>query len=760
MENLLKNGPLEADWSEERSHRCLVFPLGGTPYDHIKENIFTPPNWLVWYVHLPGLWDEFEGTDAWGSLDRHRAHNYKDGSGVKGYRLFTKNRTHDGGLLQTVYGNFKEGEVLRFTAYAHAWSNHTPIQGHETSAQASGDGRWSFGFGRDKAIFYYEGGLPFVDYEKITPPEKSWYDARDNFTFWLGIDPLGGQNPFADSVAWGKGAHIYNTYALVPACEVIIPQDTDKITIFTRSKTHWDFTNNDAYWDDLCLQRIKEQGAIGDREPPITFYIAGNTGVVRSPAPLSNITLSSENGQYQGIGLTRDTDRWYAWQFDLGDDVTKETKRTLSADDITPRTFGLYALPPSPSPTIEDRGKPRVQYERTYILLPPDAGAEWAKQALAATWDEERTTVGASADDAGIGDLDKRRVLAVNPQNWPDSLPDFFATYYPGVQYIPIEAETPDDLYYRLGGELPSPPPVGELQIGLHDQSGLEWMGANAIKGVALFHTTVEAIPLGLDVSHYTDIYTYLRLGWGYADGRGSIPPQEKLTAWVEAMAETINRARGFAGIIIGNEINNPTEWPGGYPDPSFIISPQYYVEAYNAICSKLSSIKTPIAPAPLDPYNVTAGEFGIASDPRTWASYIYTYATRVDFIALHAKTQGADPETCNDYTEFSHPPLIGRRQNLRTILDQIKWIPSRHVGKPIVITELNPQRKRDGSLGWDYDGAEWVHSALDFIRGIDGVSGAIFYRYTPAGDQAGFGLEGRQDILNAIKEESRRTPP
>ncbi|NIO40064.1 MAG: hypothetical protein GTO41_07660, partial [Burkholderiales bacterium] len=101
------------------------------------------------------------------------------------------------------------------------------------------------------------------------------------------------------------------------------------------------------------------------------------------------------------------------------------------------------------------RGKPREQYERTYVLLPPDAGAAWAKAVIEATWDEQRWTVGSSADDAGIGDLDHRVVLAVNPALWSDDLGTFFSEHYPGVSYNEVEAESPDRLAAQLRGISP-----------------------------------------------------------------------------------------------------------------------------------------------------------------------------------------------------------------------------------------------------------------------------------------------------------------
>ncbi len=106
--------------------------------------------------------------------------------------------------------------------------------------------------------------------------------------------------------------------------------------------------------------------------------------------------------------------------------------------------------PAPPSPT--GRGLPRAQYERTYVLLPPTADAAWARAVVEATWDRRRFTVGGSADDAGIGDLDARRIIAVNPHEWPGapSLSAFYLMYYPGVEFVPVSAASPEELARKL----------------------------------------------------------------------------------------------------------------------------------------------------------------------------------------------------------------------------------------------------------------------------------------------------------------------
>ena len=228
-DNLLDNEGFEADWGEEESHRCLVFPKGADPYETTIDNIFTPPHWTTWFRHDPDTWDQPEVRDAHASHDARRVH-----SGEKGVLLFTFYRRHDAGFFQRV--NVTPGHRLRLGAWAHAWSN---LQGgpHED------DPYWSEGPG-------YDAGFLLVG---ESPPDDSpgTYDDWMNFTFNVGIDPTGGDDPFADTVVWGRGAHIYNQHAEVPAAEASAQGQT--VTVFLRSTTLWAFKHNDAYWDDASL---------------------------------------------------------------------------------------------------------------------------------------------------------------------------------------------------------------------------------------------------------------------------------------------------------------------------------------------------------------------------------------------------------------------------------------------------------------------------------------------------------------------------
>jgi len=97
------------------------------------------------------------------------------------------------------------------------------------------------------------------------------------------------------------------------------------------------------------------------------------------------------------------------------------------------------------------RGAPRNRYSRTYMLLPEQAGREWVEAIITSqAWQRNRWTIGYSADDAGIGDLDSRTVLIVNPSAWAEPIESWFSLWYPGVITRSLYASTPDQLRSKL----------------------------------------------------------------------------------------------------------------------------------------------------------------------------------------------------------------------------------------------------------------------------------------------------------------------
>jgi len=269
--------------------------------------------------------------------------------------LFTVHKAHRGGFLQKVGGGVAPGQRVRLRAFAHAWSNHG-LKGH---GGCKDDPRCSCGAGR-RAIALNEAELPSLSGDP-------WSDALSNFSFKVGIDPWGQENPISPRIVWSAPLAIYNGYAEL---SVEVEAQADRVTAFLYSSARWAFKHNDAYWDEASLE------------------VAGyGPGPLPPPIP-----------------------------------------------------------PPQPLPPSPGRGQPRVQYARTYVLLPPGADSAWAAAVVVSTWDMHRYTVGGSADDAGIGDLKSRRVIAVNPDLWPGDLAAFYREHYEGVALAKVEAATPAEL--------------------------------------------------------------------------------------------------------------------------------------------------------------------------------------------------------------------------------------------------------------------------------------------------------------------------
>lgn len=285
------NGGFEAEW--EGSHECRIIPKEDPPYFADVGNHFVPTGWVSWFYHDPGNYDQPECGDTPKWVDEHRVR-----TGERAFKLFTFHRRHDAGLYQQVQTTI--GANLRLTAYAHAWSNH---QGDEFPH--ANDPRWSEGAGYD-GLFILEGDAPPLNGD----PQN---DALGNFTFYVGIDPTGGIDPFADTVVWGQGAHIYNVYHQVPEAEVKAQAET--ITIFLRSKTLWKFKHNDAYWDDVTLEVVGDEPI----EPSIWDYPViekGSKVGIHAIAPgeaLNFATVAAERGTpfsvvkaVDGLGLLRE----------------------------------------------------------------------------------------------------------------------------------------------------------------------------------------------------------------------------------------------------------------------------------------------------------------------------------------------------------------------------------------------------------------------------------------------------------------------
>lgn len=314
----------------------------------------------------------------------------------------------------------------------------------------------------------------------------------------------------------------------------------------------------------------------------------------------------------------------------------------------------------------------------------------------------------------------------------------------------PGDVEPPDEPDEPTPEPPPPPPPPKPLLIGLHDDAGGEWMRAQGMKGLCLAHWTFETHPSPRNFSHLANagITVIARIGWGYADGSGTMPRPQYRDAWIDSAVQTIQNTPGVAYWHPWNEVNNASEWPGYGSVNLFPLTPQYVVEAYNQLWHRVHSFAK-IGPPPLDPY------FGPGSDNGAWWRYILANIDGADALYLHCKTQTNNPAEVWSYEKFSDWPLQWQYLHLRTAETYLDMVPQRFKNLPVYVGELNPQHLDHigSNMGWKGDNTQWVHEACQYFR-TQPVDGVVFYRFDDADP---WGIRNAGALLGAIKAESER---
>lgn len=349
-------------------------------------------------------------------------------AGQSAQAYYTTWATHVAGIMQVV--PVTPGMQLRLTAYGHAWSTDA-----DTPEQSSQPGQ---------------------------------------VRMKVGIDPSGGTNPFASQVVWSSERAVYDSYDAGFMVETVATGLT--ATVFLVSAPEWPKKHNSVYWDDAQLEVTSEAGEphtssdvlltleSPNQMPDVPVAVVATSEhelfdvQVIVSGPSGSLQADYKGVQRQGAG--------FVWRWEFVPPVEGPYTVTLAAEGVpaissnlriaatrpaqpgatTPQP--LPPVPPAPPSTgMASRGKPRAQYHRVYVLLPPTAGKDWIQAVIdSGAWERERWTVGYSADDAGLGDLDRRTVIVVNPSAWPDPIIPWLEMWYPGVAAQPVTAISPDDL--------------------------------------------------------------------------------------------------------------------------------------------------------------------------------------------------------------------------------------------------------------------------------------------------------------------------
>jgi hypothetical protein len=345
--------------------------------------------------------------------------------------------------------------------------------------------------------------------------------------------------------------------------------------------------------------------------------------------------------------------------------------------------------------------------------------------------------------------------LGQNPADWPgDDQGRVFRDYV-------------DPLAFTAAHRPLRAKPATQLLIGLHDRAGAVWMKRNAIRGVCLALVQVQDQPVPLDLSELANagITVLLRVGYGYADGTGTIPRPDRLAAFEDAVAQTLNNAIGVTATHYCNEINNGSEAPGwnpavNAPGPDYFpLTPDYYIQSYNRVWYKIRS-DVKLGPAPLDPYYGPPFPYlAYSSNNRDWWTAIMNGIAGADALFFHSKTQDNNPANIWSPAHFGGDPLTWQYYHFRTIENGLNDVPNRFKTLPVYVTEANPQVKSDKRLGWEANNGVWITECVSYLQkwnaaiGTQPVNGAIFYRW--ANDE--WALEDKPLILNQIKIEAKK---
>ena len=272
----------------------------------------------------------------------------------------------------------------------------------------------------------------------------------------IGIDPTGGVDPESPLIQWSPLAQPLSRWETL---HLTADAETTTITIYLKSAPALPKRQQSVFWRNAFLRPI------GRHKRSINIIGAGDTHISVEPEhphpgePI-RVTISSTREHKQVDLLVKDAEDVLTAVSPFGHTLDEE--RHLWRYEFAAREDGLYEVR-----FVGDKGArllalrllqvardvqlvpsdaSRLNYRRVYVLLPPTADAHWFTASARGGFDG-RFTIGFSADDAGVGDLGDKQVIAVNPHHWPEVLTSsWFQQHYPGVKFTAVVVTKPDDL--------------------------------------------------------------------------------------------------------------------------------------------------------------------------------------------------------------------------------------------------------------------------------------------------------------------------
>lgn len=272
----------------------------------------------------------------------------------------------------------------------------------------------------------------------------------------IGIDPTGGTDGESPLIEWSKVNQPINRWQTLRMSAVAQAQIA---TVFVRSAPNLPKRQQQIYWKNAVLQPSgryrRATNIVGpgdtyvqlepDRPQPGTEV----TALVSSLMPHDFSALRISTGENEIVASTLlergQADDRYFWKFQFLPTQNGLYDIRFVADNGS-RLLAQRLIRITREVQIVTSGKPRLDFTRTYVLLPPTANEDWAAAAAKGSF-EGRYTLGFSADDAGLGEVSERIVIAVNPHHWPETLTGaWYQQHYPGTKFVPVVANSAADL--------------------------------------------------------------------------------------------------------------------------------------------------------------------------------------------------------------------------------------------------------------------------------------------------------------------------
>jgi len=298
------------------------------------------------------------------------------------------------------------------------------------------------------------------------------------------------------------------------------------------------------------------------------------------------------------------------------------------------------------------------------------------------------------------------------------------------------------------GGATPSTPPL----LGFNDPENTgagAWLKAQGLAGLLVVPVFLTGAGQKLDFSAYAAagirVIVNLRYSWSTdCGGMGTFPVPGSIreTAFINAAVWTIRESVGVWGWEIGNEANNPREFPAGAA-----LTAASVAHVYNAIWDSVR-VTDRLSHGALDPFNAAA------EDPRDWLRGIYTLAHGADFVAAHGYTRGPDPALVGDPERFSDDPLRWQYRNYPgCVTALLEALPDSYRELGVYVTEfchLWKTSEATGDAGWVTDArAADVIRAAHAAAQMAGFAGIALYRWS--GDA--WAVSGNGAVLGAVGE-------